>query len=427
MLTRRLRPAHQLRLHNADLESATGRILFVSHEATRTGAPKIILNLLKHFREKTNASLHTILHRGGQLAEEFAEYSHVDCLNVPRHASNVLQRKLRRIGARTRHDPPLMAICNSMESRFIAYELAAQNIPILFLVHELPSSYEQADYEQIYDCSQRVIFPVQTVRDAAHAKAPIPLHKGMVLPQGLLDTEFGQGIARDEARAQIPRELSLPQHTHVVLGCGTLDLRKGIDHFAAVARHLLQHGNLNCPVHFVWLGDGPRWFHSPYHYVQLDINNGPAKGFVHFIGERENVEPYFMGADTFLLTSRVDPCPCVIHEAMATELPIIAFDNSGGAPEALSDGAGILVPFGDHRAMAEMIRMLAVQPNFADNLRHKALEKVATRFRFDHYANRIIQLAEEVAKRRFAVASLDSPDPHIIPFPGTSDAWRRAA
>ncbi len=407
----------------------SGRILFVSHEATRTGAPKIILNVVKHFREKTDANLQTILHNGGHLTGEFNKYSEVDCLNIPRQSSDELTKKLRKLCSRYRNDPPVLAICNSMESRFVAYELHRHNIPILFLIHELPSSYDHADYRKVYECSEHVIFPVHTVHDAAHEKAPIPGDKGTVLPQGLLNVEFGKGIERNEARRQIREELSLPNNSHIILGCGTLDLRKGIDHFATVARKAMSNRVTPNPMHFVWLGEGPQWTHSAYHYVMLDVNKSPAKGHVHFVGERENVEPYFLGSDTFLLTSRVDPFPCVVHEAMASRLPVITFDKSGGAAEAVAEGAGIVVPYGDYQAMVDMINMLATQPAIAENIRRRSYEKVSSLYRFDHYANRLIRLAEETADRKFATSELEiRVGIQSLPSSSTSyDSWRRAA
>ncbi len=402
------------------------RILFVSHEATRTGAPKIILNILRHFHEKTNANLQTILHSGGFLAEEFGHYSEVDCLNVPREPGEELSRRIRKLCTRHRDNPPVMAICNSMESRFIAYELHQLGIPITFLVHELPSSYEDNDYHQIYDCSERIIFPVDTVREAAHARVPVPCGKDYVVAQGLLDAEFGKSIEGQAARKQIRHELGLPDDAWIVLGCGTLDLRKGIDHFCGVARTMLAQNKLNRPVHFVWVGEGDRWTHSPYHYVMLDVEKTGGYGHVHFIGERDDVQPWFVGADTFILTSRVDPFPCVIHEAMAAGLPVVTFDNSGGAAASVSDGAGIVTPYGDYQAMTDMIHMLAMQPALTESIRATARHKVHVRYRFDLYANKLIQMAEQTTRCRLSQTPLE-----IEPRHGAQEeipaAWRRAA
>ena len=270
------------------------------------------------------------------------------------------------------------------------------DIPVISLVHELPSSYSEKDYRPVYEQSKKVVFPVHFVRDATDKKLPIPPGKGVVLPQGLLDAEFGTRIDRKAAHQQIRQELSLPQDAFIVLGCGTLDLRKGIDHYVAIAKQVISQNDLQQPIHFVWVGDGPRWTHSPFHYLQLYLARSSARSNIHFIGERENVEPFFVGSDAFLLSSRVDPFPCVIHEAMATSLPVIAFDESGGAREAISGGAGFVIPYGDYQLASNVIRMLATQPEIAAGLRERSLQRVQTRYRFDNYTDQLITLSESV-------------------------------
>lgn len=372
------------------------RLLFVSHEATRTGAPKIILNLLKRFHERCSVECESILISGGSLVSEFAQHSIVDCYNLSTETSDTLKSRCQQSVFRDRRNLPVLAICNSMESRFVSQELFNLGIPVVSLIHELPSSYSETDYQRLYQISQKVVFPCNWVRDQTDAKTSIPFGKTMVLSQGLLDPDFGNRIERNVARRQIREELELAPDSQLVLGCGTLDLRKGIDHFANIARRYLEEKQAKTPVHFIWVGGGPRWKHSAYHYVQIDLENSSVQSRVHFIGERENVAPYFLGADLFLLTSRVDPFPCVIHEAMACRLPIIAFDKSGGAIEAISEGAGFPIRYGDYDQAANLIRLLLDQPEIADGVRERAVERVHSRFQFDHYADRLIELCESI-------------------------------
>lgn len=373
------------------------QVLFVSHEATLTGAPMIILNILKHFHQHTEIDCKTILHNGGHLAEDFGKYSNVSCLNLPRKDGEELTRKVKKILSRSKGPKPILAICNSMESRHIAKELNRHGIPIIFLIHELPSSYTEEQYREVFDCSHQIIFPAEAVRNETASKVSVPNHKARVMPQGLLNPEFATGANPRQARDQLRQELNIPGDAFVVLGCGTLDMRKGIDHFAAIARNTISQRLYTRPIHFVWVGDGPQWVHSTYHYVKLDLDKSEAADHVHFIGARSNVEPYFLGSDAFLMTSRVDPFPCVIHEAMACGLPIIAFADSGGAPEALSDGAGLIVPYADYRAASNILYTLMSQPTMANGIRNRAKEKVSTDYEFSKYADQIIDMAESTA------------------------------
>jgi hypothetical protein len=74
------KPAGSGRPHFGYLR-ATGtrrvRLLFTSHDASRSGAPAIILSLIRSFAEHANAECFTILDRGGELLPEFQRHSHV--------------------------------------------------------------------------------------------------------------------------------------------------------------------------------------------------------------------------------------------------------------------------------------------------------------------------------------------------------------
>jgi glycosyltransferase involved in cell wall biosynthesis len=367
------------------------------------------LNLLKYFRAHCDLALESILLNGGQLAPSFSENSLVDCFGLPSEPSDELAYRVKQVVQRERNNLPLLAICNSMESRYIAVELQRLGVPSISLVHELPSSYSDQDYRILFEVSQRIVFPCHTVRDQTLEKAVVPDGKTLVLPQGLLDSEFGKGIDRQQAKQQIRMELGLPQNAAIVLGCGTLDLRKGCDHFVNIARRFCESQRPGVPVHFVWIGGGPRWTHSLHHYLDLDIQKTVAKGYVHFIGERSDVAPYFLGANVFLLTSRVDPFPCVVHEAMSAQLPIIAFQNSGGAGEAISNGAGLLVPYADYEQASHSIQMLIQQPAIGQALTAKALDRVCTRYRFDDYASKIVGLCESIIGQRLRYESATTP------------------
>ena len=398
------------------------RVLFVSHEATRTGAPKIILSVMKHFNAQCDIQCESILHSGGFLATEFERIGPTDCMNIDRKPSEDLTKRIAKFVQREKDNLPVMAVCNSMESRFAAKELADNGVKLISLVHELPSSYTHEDYATIFNASERVVFPVHAVREATEAFTDVPFGKGLVLSQGLLNPKFGTGISRDESYKRIRNELGLPENAFIVLGCGTLDLRKGIDHYVNIARETVAQNNSDTPVHFVWVGEGHRWTHSPYHYVQLDLQNSPARNCVHFIGEREDVEPYFMGSDAFLLTSRVDPFPCVIHEAMASSLPVITFAGSGGAAEAVGNGSGFVIPYGDYHQAGSIIRMLAAQPEVANGMREKSYQRVHTRYRFEDYADKLIDVCESLLGyelRNQAVVPVASEDfPATIPIHG---------
>jgi glycosyltransferase involved in cell wall biosynthesis len=83
--------------------------------------------------------------------------------------------------------------------------------------------------------------------------------------------------------------------------------------------------------------------------------------------------PALLGAaDLFVLPSRREGLPIALLEAMEAGLAIVA-TPVGGIPEALAHGeAGVLVPAGDARALADALAALARDP-----ARRRALSEAA--------------------------------------------------
>ncbi len=82
---------------------------------------------------------------------------------------------------------------------------------------------------------------------------------------------------------------------------------------------------------------------------------------------------------------------------MACSLPVIAFENAGGAPEALADGAGLTVPYGDVTAMASALVRLASDPVWAAAFGTKAKERVGEYYNFARYADAVLAMFTERA------------------------------
>lgn len=64
---------------------------------------------------------------------------------------------------------------------------------------------------------------------------------------------------------------------------------------------------------------------------------------------------YNAGADLYLLTSREDPFPNVVLEALDTKVPVIGFKNAGGFEDVVTEKTGALVDFLNLPKMVERI------------------------------------------------------------------------
>src|SRR5262249_58251558 len=109
------------------------KLLFVGHEATRTGAPRILLALMQAFERLTDAELFLVLERDGPLLDEYRRVAHV---LVNRHGA-LYGPSLRRLLDRIESPGPEFAICNCAETGRFVQELRRAGLPrIVSLVHE---------------------------------------------------------------------------------------------------------------------------------------------------------------------------------------------------------------------------------------------------------------------------------------------------
>src|SRR5208337_4883670 len=126
-----------------------------------------------------------------------------------------------------------------------------------------------------------------------------------------------RGLDRGATRLRVRRDLGIPDHGRIVLGCGTVDFRKGADLFVQVARRCLGGDAQACPVPdtwFLWVGNS--FDENLQRWLSHDRRQLCIQDRVSFLGERADTTAYFLAADLFLLTSREDPCPFAMLEAM---------------------------------------------------------------------------------------------------------------
>lgn len=366
------------------------RIVFVSHEASQTGAPLILLNIVKFFSSFANTDCFVVVHGQGPLVSQFAKYAHVlvteqwgDELTTPPADCDIAY-----LLERLADNPPVAVLSNSLESRYYSVRFANAGIPVFSLVHEMPNFYRSRVPSLVGSLSRLMIAPSNEIGDCLRALAPMYSDRVVVLGQGLLNPRFGT-MSREVARHALYEEFGFESDAVIVLGCGTLDGRKGIDHFVRAAVKMLRVTSKN--VYWLWVGDGPSGYHSVRYWAEYEICKHDLNDRIRFVGARSEVESYFVGADVFVLTSRADPFPCVVHEAMAAALPVVCFEGGGGAQEQIGE-CGVVVPNGDANALAKAVNELVDDGARRHELGLAARRRVHAVFNFDVYNKKIAEL-----------------------------------
>lgn len=164
--------------------------------------------------------------------------------------------------------------------------------------------------------------------------------------------------------------LDHPRKRFLFVGALESTHRKGVPYlFEALAGLRPEQGAW----HLAMVGDGP----ARGEYERLAAALG-ISGQVDFHGEqsKRDVAEFMRQADIFVLPSIWENLPCVVIEAMASGLPIVA-SRVGGIPELVDQTTGRLVPPADAPSLAAALaEMLDALPTFD----RQAIARKAGRF-----------------------------------------------
>ena len=358
-----------------DIAASRARLLLVGHDAFPAGAQLLLLHLARHLQAVQGVEVAFLLLGDGALLPEYQALAPTTVL----HGIDDLARQATILASRGFH----AALVNSCAAAVTVPVLADAGLPCTLLVHELPRLLAERGLEpavrDAVGAARHVVFSVPFVRDAFAAVAEVPGEKAVVITQGLYSKlpPGCRGVRRTE--------LGIGK-TLLAVGIGYGDLRKGFDLFLHAWRAAQRLGPA---VHFLWAGDIDPMVRT---YLGGEIDAAVASGTFHLRPFAPDGAEWLAAADVHLLTSREDPMPSVVLEAMSAGTPTIAFEGTGGAPGLLSEcQGGACVPLADTAAMAGCIGATARAFTPA---RRACLSRMAhERFDFAAYAHRLLALA----------------------------------
>ncbi|MEM4413939.1 MAG: glycoside hydrolase family 99-like domain-containing protein, partial [Candidatus Caldarchaeum sp.] len=371
------------------------RLLFVSHDAHRAGAQLVLLELIRWLKQHTTLTMGLVCLKGGPLVETFQKLLPTWVLPPNCSEKEALAKILELM-----EGPPDLIYGNTVAAGRIYPLLARLSRPIITHVHELDTSIRYYAKDVIKDTlyyTNAYITVSQAVKQYFLQKHGIPEKNCFVAHA--FTKPAGLPIPDNEEKMRLRKQLGLYQDHFLVMGCGRgMPFRKGADLLIQVARDLKAKGITK--VHFYWVGEFDENFADPELGRWSDhIRKAFAEGldaYVTFLGFKDNPRQYLRAGDLFLLTSREDPFPLVMLEAAECGLPILCFNDSGGAPEFVQNDVGYVVPFGDTAAMADQIIKLMKDDALRISLGIRAHQR-AGEFTPDRICPKILSVARKVA------------------------------
>ena len=359
------------------------KFIVVSHEATNTGAPKTALSLLNALKARNKSCL-TILLNGGIQEPLFCDYGPV----INYHGQPLRESLLKIL----LENKDIKVVCNTVVSYRAAKFFQSINLPVISLVHEFISSGHFSDemFTTLIENSDQVIYPADFVLQDTLDNVSVDASKIEIMPQGIYNDSFPVGD-RAKCRKKLIAELGIPQNAFIVLACGTVESRKGVDILVQTAKHIFSSTEAN-NLHFIWIGKATE--QDAFYLTCLEelSSSTRLKSNFHFLGAHKEVDRFFLAADLFALPSRYDPFPGVVLEAMAADLPIVCFDGTTGVHEAFEDNVGGFVcKHLDHLDMASKVISLYDNQKLAKTMGTRNQAKVRERYNFGRYTDRILE------------------------------------
>jgi len=122
----------------------------------------------------------------------------------------------------------------------------------------------------------------------------------------------------------------------VVLGAGSVNIRKGVDLFIATAA-AVKRAHPKLAPYFIWVGDGYRPTEDMGYsiYLKEQVARSGLEDCVRIVDEVTDLDPFYALADVFFLSSRLDPLPNVAIDAAHCGIPIVCFRGASGISDLM--------------------------------------------------------------------------------------------
>ncbi|MCX6960268.1 MAG: methyltransferase domain-containing protein [Verrucomicrobia bacterium] len=412
---------HQL----VHLDKTKKTVLLVTHEISRTGAPILVLNLAEKLKQYYTVIILSM--GGGSLLEEFTGACDlfIGPLMKEQSMPDFLCGFLK--GVKDLH-PIDCALVNCIVSTPILRPLWKNNIPASHLIHEF-SSYTRPEttFNESAFFSAKQIFSSKLVLENALSDYPNLANKSpLIMPQGrclppLKPHGCDKGVEERSRIDSILRPPGSPENLVVVIGLGTVQLRKGVDLFLECA-HKVSKLKSKVPIRFVWIGHGYNVkLDGDYSvYLHDQIKRSGIEQMCAITHETDQLDHVYETADILFLSSRLDPLPLVSQDMMAHGKPVLCFEKATGLAEFLNEEPTVgscVIDYMDVDGAASRIVELANDHSEYQRV-GKAFEAVLGKtFNLDRYAEKIHEHCEEL----IAMEEAEKEDHEIIMKSGLLD------
>lgn len=304
------------------------KVVVISHEASLTGAPRIAFELSLHLQESGGYDVALVSQRPGPM-QEFAKYRPIEQRLLDMGDPHVVPANAKLLIAQMQTTllelrPDVVYVNTLPASRWL---LAARRLGLATIlhVHEMGKSVKKLvaaglAAPDVLGAADGLVVASEPCATALE-ELFVPYRRPDVVLDVFIDpAEIDEASETREPDAKNRAGRPLDPAKRVVAMCGSACVRKGIDVFCEAARRMPA-------TQFLWIGP---WDLPDNPCLHEDVPDN-----LYMTGAVMNPYYYLRRADVFVLTSREDPQPIVVFEALALGKPVVCFSDAGDSKKLL--------------------------------------------------------------------------------------------
>jgi len=330
-------------------------ILFISHDASLTGAPILLLNLINIFNKEKEYNINILIKNGeGPLLEKFKNSG--NCIILKRDSKSnfykILKKLIKIYFFKNLTEVKVQKLINETD---IIFSNTITN-------GDFFKKFNFDDRSKIITYVHELELATRFYTTSTNLKFVLDMTTHFLVPSRAVAYHLNKNLKIDIKKIDylnyfIPEIPLAPNHkepnSHFIVGlAGTLDWRKGADILCIVVLNFFKkYPNLN--VKFVWKGVNESMVE--FDRITIELEKAGVAQKVLLESATQNMEDFYQNIDVFLLLSKEDPFPLVVLEAASASKPCICFSEAGGASEFVQNDAGDVVPYLDIQELSTVI------------------------------------------------------------------------
>ncbi len=365
------------------------KVLFITPETQRAGAPLQLLNFISWLVEKDLVQPIIFLHWKGSIDDDFKKLGKVFYYYEPKKstAAGMLtkiqnriansgygkKKYMRELQEKIAAEKPDLIYSNTIVNGDLLEFCKNLSAKVITHVHEssyLFGLYGEENMDKVIRYSSNYIACSDHVQRCL-LKLNIPQEKIVVVHSSVSSDAAEK---KQDAVADEKITAAVKAGKKFIGGSGGLGWLKGSDLIIPLMKELLKSERDMC---FLWVGGNPSAIE--YSHAMMDIKNAGLEAHVIITGSVTNPLAYFSLLKVFVLLSREDSFPLVCLENAMLSNPVVCFAESGGAAELLKDWPTNILPYLDTNKMAEriieMINDQELSKNIGSSLRNTVLQQ----------------------------------------------------